>query len=162
MNAAPFFGRLCRGIALAALCLVVLSWSGPATAQITPGMVELNEGSFKLRRRGREGFYRDPGTQIPVRKGNVVQTGKASRATIIMREDHEEIFMYSNAHVRIGEFAPRKTRIDLSIGKALFRFLPLQILSELVVRTPTAAIGVKGTTFVVGADPDRSIVMVIE
>lgn len=148
------------------LLLVLLYgfWLVPAAgAQKLTGELILQRGVVKVRRFGREQFFRTPGITVPLFENDVVQTGPNTRATLFLRLKKEQIQMYSNSHIRLEAVDAERTSIAMAIGKALFSvFRSPTYRTAFGVRTQTATIGVKGTKFVVGSEVDRSYVLGLE
>ncbi len=148
------------------LLLVLLCglWLVPiAGAQKLTGEMILTKGVVKVRRFGREQFFRTPGVSVPLFENDVVQSGPNTRATLYLRLKKEQILMYSNSHIRLEAVSAKRTSIGMAIGKALFSvFRSPRYRTGFGVRTQTATIGVKGTKFVVGSEVDRSYVLGLE
>ncbi len=134
-----------------------------AAAQRLAGELVLKKGLVKVRRQGREQFFRTPGLSVPIFERDVVQSGPNTRAIIFMRLRKEIIQLYSNSHIAIDALRPRRTRIGMAIGKALFSVArSLKFRPRFLVRTQTASIGVKGTKFIVGNEEVKSYVLTLE
>ncbi|MCZ6728181.1 MAG: FecR family protein [SAR324 cluster bacterium] len=134
-----------------------------AQAQKLVGDLVLKRGLVKVRRLGREYFFRTQGAVVPIFERDVVQTGPNTRVIISMRLKKEVVQMYSNSHIAIEQLKPTRTSIGMAIGKALFSLVrSLKIQPQFLVRTQSTSIGVKGTKFVVGNEEHKSYVLTLE
>lgn len=152
-------------LALALFLAAMLLAAGGAAAQGSRpvGELVLTKGVVKIRSvTGREAVVTDIGRRFAVRVGDVVQSGRDTKATIFFRDEREKVSLYSNTQFKIEELSPRRTWFALSIGKAFFAAIAGVRRNTFNVRTATATIGVKGTEFVVGTDGESTFLLTIK
>ena len=139
-----------------------LAWPALAGAQGAPvGELELIQGRAKIAH-GNETIVIDKlGAKRPLAEGDIVQTGTDGRAAIRIVDTKDTVQLYASSYFQVQAAKPAKTSFVLSVGKALFNVLRTSQDRAFGVQTPTAAIGVKGTEFVVGFDGDTTYLLTV-
>ncbi len=152
-------------LALALFLAALLLAAGGAAAQGSRpvGELVLTKGVVKIRgRTGREVVVTDIGRRFAVRVGDVVQSGRDTKATIFFRDERERVSLYSKTQFKVEELSPRRTSFALRIGKAFFAALSGVRRNTFSLRTATATIGIKGTEFVAGTDGESTFLLTIK
>ncbi|MBU3915494.1 FecR domain-containing protein [bacterium] len=138
-------------ILIIALVGIVLSF--PVMAAPT-GYLILERGIIKIRRNMIDKVYRQTNQQIPVDARDEIQTGRETKARIYLRQEDEQIDLYSNSFFTINVVDEEKSSFYLPIGKIQCFVKPFSKeikRRQFRLRTVTAVIDVKGTKFMVHA-----------
>ena len=128
----------------------------------TIGEMNLVSGMVKLTRQGQSEVYRGSAAKVAVEPGDRFQTGPDSIVKVSLRQGAEEVKLYSNTNFQVRNHNNEGVLFFLNLGKAYFGAHIKKIRTKFLVRTPTAAIGVKGTEFVVGVDPNSTYLYTVE
>jgi hypothetical protein len=143
------------------LLLLLVVGLATAQAQQPAGEMELEKGHVKIRRQSQDRVFREAGKRIPVFEGDVLHSGRDTRAKIYFREGQDVISLFSNTMFRVETVSQENTFFGLNIGKAVFKVLSRFRNDKFNVRTPTATIGVKGTEFVTGSDGQKTFLLTV-
>ena len=126
------------------------------------GQMELVAGVVKLTRAQSSVVYDTPVKNIPVMAGDRFHTGDNTRVKLALRDNAEQVTLFSQSNLQVKTYDSGGVLYFLNLGKAYFGAFIKKIRTRFKVQTPTAAIGVKGTEFVVGAEPDRTFLLTVE
>ena len=118
------------------------------------GEMEVVSGKVKLTRNAQSVVYDQPGTRVPVETGDRFLTGPNTMVKVNLRQEQEQVRLYSNSSFQVREHTPQGVKFYLNLGKAYFGAFIKKSRTSFNVVTPTAVVGVKGTEFVTGAKPD--------
>lgn len=110
-----------------------------------------------------QGEWMPAAAGMKLNQNDELRTGKDSLAKILLDKDGEtgQFDLKSESRMRLYEMAMnpetglKTTVLDLAIGSVLVHAEKLQGDSKFQVRTPNSTTGVRGTTFLVTAEPKR-------
>lgn len=95
-----------------------------------------------------EGATTDAKIGAPIRSGDHVRTGEGSRAILKLGEGDSAVMLKADSEVAVQETPAKDWAVQLDHGGALFRVKnPEHRPNHLTVRTRSATMGVRGTTF---------------
>jgi len=106
---------------------------------------------------------------LPVFKGDIIVTKEKGRIRLRLNDD-SILTMTSETRLVIKQSVFKKKKksrfsfLKLSLGKARFLVSKLAAFrrSDFKVKTPTSVVGVRGSDFIIEADPGRTIVTTLE
>ena len=106
--------------------------------------------------------YTVPVKAIPVLEGDRFLTGAGTLVRLSLRNGSEQISIYPNTSFKVETQSKDLTEVFLNSGKIFVAAFIARQLTQFFVSTPTAAVGVKGTQFVVGAAPETTYLLTTE
>ena len=134
------------GMACAALACVLAAWPTDACAAEGVGEIAAVQGTVMVVRDGRVLTGKKG---LRVREGDIVQTADASTARLRM-DGGDRVFVAYRSRIRVSEYgrsgAGFVARFKAFFGRLLFR-VQKNVMARYEVHTPTAVLGVRGTSW---------------
>jgi hypothetical protein len=104
-------------------------------------------------------------SDMPLNEGDTIETGDDGTATIKIVDPESERIVYPNSKVTVSELSEsasgKKSGFKLFIGSIWNKVKSLASGNEDEMETPTATMGVRGTRYLVIANPDGTLSVVV-